>query len=127
MEKIQTTTIGSKKLPTHGREFQGVVTSDKMMDTVTVEWPRRRYVAKYQRYEKRRSKVKAHNPKEIDAKVGDTVRIVETRPISKTKSFIVTNIITKAEETSPTPKKVAAKKATKKKTPAKTATKKAEE
>jgi len=40
-------------------------------------------------YERRYSKVKAHNPDEIDAKVGDVVTIMETRPISKTKNFIV--------------------------------------
>jgi len=70
----------------------GTVTSDKMMDTVTVEWNRRRHVAKYQRYEKRQTKVKAHNPKDINARTGDRVRIMETRPISKTKNFIVTKI-----------------------------------
>lgn len=114
MEK-QLSQINNRPLPIRGREFKGTVTSDKMMDTVTVEWPRRRYVAKYQRYEKKKSKVKAHNPKEIDAKQGDLVRIQETRPISKTKNFVVVEIITRAgEETStPAPKK-AAKKAVKK-------------
>ena len=114
-------TINNKSLSLRGREFQGTVTSDKMMDTVTVEWPRRRYVSKYQRYEKRRSKVKAHNPKEIDAKQGDLVKVQETRPISKTKAFIVTEVLVRAGEEvtkTPAPKK-AAKKA------AKTATKKA--
>ncbi len=74
---------------THGRTFTGKVVSDKMRRTVTVEWERRTYVPKYQRYERRYSKVKAHNPDEIDAKVGDTVIIMETRPLSKTKSFVV--------------------------------------
>ncbi len=74
---------------THGRTFTGRVVSDKMHRTVTVEWERRVYVPKYQRYERRFSKVKAHNPDEIDAKVGDKVTIMETRPISKTKSFVV--------------------------------------
>lgn len=74
---------------THGRTFTGIVVSDKMHRTVTVEWARRHYVPKYQRYERRYSKVKAHNPDEIDAKVGDKVTIMETRPMSKTKHFIV--------------------------------------
>jgi small subunit ribosomal protein S17 len=86
-------TIGGRAVPTHGRTFVGTVTSDKMMDTVTVEWERRRFVKKYQRYEKRKSSVKAHNPKDINARVGDTVRIQETRPISKTKSFIVLEVL----------------------------------
>ena len=71
----------------------GVVTSDKMTSTVTVEWDRRRFVAKYQRYEKRKSKVKAHSPKELNVKKGDMVRIMETRPISKTKHFIVVEVM----------------------------------
>ena len=74
---------------THGRTFVGTVVSDKMHRTVVVEWERRHYVPKYQRYERRYSKVAAHNPDEIDAKKGDKVTIMETRPISKTKSFIV--------------------------------------
>jgi ribosomal protein uS17 len=76
-------------LPTHGRTFTGIVVSGKMSRTVTVAWERRHYVPKYQRYERRYSKVKAHNPDSIDAKVGDKVTIMETRPISKTKNFIV--------------------------------------
>lgn len=74
---------------THGRTFTGTVVSDKMRKTVTVQWARRHFVPKYQRYERRYSKVKAHNPDEIDAKVGDRVTIMETRPISKTKNFII--------------------------------------
>jgi ribosomal protein uS17 len=74
---------------THGRAFTGIVVSDRMAKTVTVAWERRHYVPKYQRYERRYSKVKAHNPPEIDAKAGDKVTIMETRPISKTKHFIV--------------------------------------
>ncbi|MCF7866552.1 30S ribosomal protein S17, partial [Candidatus Woesearchaeota archaeon] len=65
---------------------------------VTVEWERRKYIPKYERYEKRRTKVKAHNPEEIDAKVGDKVIIAETRPISKTKNFVVIKIITNEEK-----------------------------
>ena len=85
MEK--TNSIGGRALPLRGRTFTGTVISDRMMNTVTVEWDRRRFVPKYQRYEKRRSRVKAHNPKEIHAKTGDMVKVVETRPISKTKNW----------------------------------------
>lgn len=77
----------------HGRTFTGIVTSDKMHKTVTVAWERRINVPKYERYDKRYSKVKAHNPKCIDAKTGDKVRIMETRPLSKTKSFVVIELI----------------------------------
>jgi len=85
-------------LRTHGRTFTGTVVSDKMRRTVTVEWERRIYVPKYQRYERRFSKLKAHNPDELDAKLGDTVTIKETRPLSKTKSFVVIKVTRKHEK-----------------------------
>jgi small subunit ribosomal protein S17 len=91
----------NRLLPTRGRKFTGIVTSDKMSKTVTVEWERRRYLPKYERYQKRRTKVKAHNPPEINAERGDTVIIEETRPISKTKSFLVTSILKKHAEAAP--------------------------
>lgn len=74
---------------THGRTFTGKVVSNRMARTVIVVWGRRHYLPKYQRYERRFSKVKAHNPDNIDAKVGDIVTIKETKPLSKTKHFIV--------------------------------------
>jgi len=77
---------------TRGKIFTGKVVSDKMSRTVVVQWERRHFVPKYQRYEKRRTKVKAHNPKELNAKLGDIVTIAETRPISKTKNFVVVKI-----------------------------------
>ncbi len=83
----------NKNLSRRGRTFEGRVTSDKMHKTVTVEWPRRKYVPKYERYEKRKTSVKAHNPEDINAKEGDKVRIMETRPLSKTKKFIVIEVI----------------------------------
>jgi small subunit ribosomal protein S17 len=80
----------------HGKEFVGTVISDKATKTVTVEWERRRLVPKYERYEKRYSRVYAHNPPVIGARLGDTVRIQETRPLSKTKNFVVVEVITRA-------------------------------
>lgn len=80
---------------TRGRTFEGRVISDKMRQTVTVEWDRKKYDSKFERYERRRTRVKAHNPDEIKAKEGDIVRIKETRPLSKTKNFIVIEIINK--------------------------------
>ena len=85
--------------PYHGnlrvrkRVFEGIVVSDKMQKTVTVQWERLYRLKKYNRYEKRLSKVKAHNPPCINAKEGDYVRIAETRPLSKTKHFVVIEIL----------------------------------
>jgi small subunit ribosomal protein S17 len=74
---------------TRGREFVGTVINAKMQKTVTVEWPRTIYIPKYERYLTKRTRVKAHNPESINAKVGDQVRIMECRKLSKTKSFII--------------------------------------
>tara|TARA_Y100000310_G_C20617742_1_gene781560 strand:- start:53 stop:385 length:333 start_codon:yes stop_codon:yes gene_type:complete len=80
------------EMPVHGRVFTGTVIKRNPNKTVTVEWPRIYYLQKFERYSKRRSKVKAHNPDCISAQVGDKVTIIETRPISKTKSFVVMRI-----------------------------------
>ena len=60
-----------------------------MHRTVTIEWERKQYLPKFERYEKRRTKLKAHNPACINAKEGDIVTLGETRPLSKTKHFVV--------------------------------------
>jgi len=82
-----------KKILTRGRTFKGTVVSSKAQKTITVEWTRRVYIPKYERYLNKRSKVKAHNPESIDAKEGDIVIIKECRPLSKTKKFIATEIV----------------------------------
>ncbi len=76
-------------LKTKGAVFLGSVISDKMRKTVTVQWSRKIYIPKYERYQVKLSKVKAHNPQCLNAKVGDYVKIKETRPLSKTKNFVV--------------------------------------
>ena len=76
-------------LKIRGKIFKGVVISKDAHKTTKVEWPRRFYLPKYERYEKRRSKVKAHNPPCINAEVGNEVMIIECRPISKTKNFVI--------------------------------------
>ncbi len=81
-----------KKIGTHGRSFQGVVVSDRMQKTVTVQWGRLKYLPKYERYMRKRTTVKAHNPSEINAREGDIVTITECRPLSKTKNFIVVKV-----------------------------------
>lgn len=77
------------KLSVRGQIIEGVVVSDKAPKTVTVLKSYLKKIRKYERYEKRRSKIHAHNPPCIDAKVGDVVKIAECRPLSKTKRFVV--------------------------------------
>ena len=76
-------------LSARGRAFEGIVTSARSAKTAIVRWGYTRYVPKFERYERRSSRVTAHNPSCIKAKEGDTVVIVECRPISKTKKFVV--------------------------------------
>ncbi len=80
-----------------GSVLTGLVVSARMPKTVTVERVLTKYVPKYERYKKIKSKVKAHNPESINAKEGDMVVIGETRKLSKTKSFVVLEILKKAE------------------------------
>lgn len=84
-------------LKVRGRVFTGLVVSDRMQKTATVEWPRRKFNKKYERFEVRRTRVKAHNPESMNAKTGDTVMISETRPLSKTKNFVIIKIIKRAQ------------------------------
>ena len=76
-------------LSLRGRVFEGVVTSDASVNTVTVEETNIKRVKKYNRYMKTKTKFHAHNPPCIGAKVGDQVRISECRKLSKTKNFVV--------------------------------------
>jgi small subunit ribosomal protein S17 len=78
------------------KEFIGTVISDKMQKTVIVRIMRLSKHAKYGRIIKRHTKFKAHDEKNI-AHLGDTVRIIETRPLSKDKRFRVAGILKKAQ------------------------------
>jgi small subunit ribosomal protein S17 len=73
----------------------GVVVSDKMQKTVVVRIERRFAHPRYGKMVKRSTKVKAHDEAN-DAKTGDTVRIMETRPLSKDKRWRVVEIVDRA-------------------------------
>ena len=74
---------------------QGVVTSDKMEKTVTVSLVRRYAHPVYGKQITRTKKVKARD--DHGAKTGDTVRIMETRPLAKTVNWRVTEIVERAK------------------------------
>ena len=80
-------------LSVRGQTIEGSVASTAMEKTVVVEREYDVFVPKYDRYMKRRSRVAAHAPTCFEVEVGDTVRIAETRPLSKTKSHVVVEII----------------------------------
>ncbi len=92
-EKAPVSESTKKPLSTRGKQIEGKVVSTKAAKTAVVAWERRRYVKKYERYERRSSKVAAHVPEDISVKEGDMVRIQETRPISKTKHFVVIEVL----------------------------------
>lgn len=73
----------------------GIVTSDKMQKTVVVTVTRRVRHAVYKKYVSRRIKYKAHDEKQ-EAKVGDRVLLIETRPLSREKRWRVQKIVEKA-------------------------------
>jgi small subunit ribosomal protein S17 len=79
-------------LSVRGQVFTGSVISSKMDKTVVVKRTFEKLITKYERYEKRQSKIHAHNPPCIDAKEGDIVKVAECRPLSKTKTFVVIEV-----------------------------------
>ena len=87
--------VQATQVTTNTRTLVGRVVSDKRAKTVTVLVERR---AKHELYGKivaRSRKYHAHDEKG-EYKMGDTVEIAESRPISKTKSWVVTRLVQKA-------------------------------
>ena len=95
-KKTASDATATDKKKVHKRaEKVGIVASDKMMKTVTVRVDRLVKHPVYRKYVKKRKKFMAHD--EMGAKVGDKVKIVETRPLSARKRWRVVEIIQKAE------------------------------
>jgi small subunit ribosomal protein S17 len=84
----------------------GVVTSDKMNKTRRVEIPRLVKHPMYGKYIKRRTICYAHDEGNT-SRVGDTVEIMETRPLSKLKHWRVVKIVTKGPGAAPAPETIA--------------------
>ena len=74
------------------REFVGVVVSDKMDKTVVVEVRTKKLHKLYKKYVSTSKKYKAHD-EENTANMGDTVRIIECRPISKEKTWRLVEVL----------------------------------
>ncbi|THE64473.1 30S ribosomal protein S17 [Salinadaptatus halalkaliphilus] len=85
------------ELPVRGQILEGTIVSTDMDKTVVVEREYDVAVPKYDRYMKRRSRIPAHVPGVLEPlSVGDTVKIAETRPLSKTKSHVVVEVTEEA-------------------------------
>ena len=78
------------------KEKTGLVTSNKMTKTIVVSVERQIKHPKYGKFIKRTSKFMAHDEKN-ESNIGDTVRIVETRPLSKTKCWRLVEIVERAK------------------------------
>ena len=77
------------------RSLIGIVTSDKMDKTITVQVERRVKHPLYKKYVRRRTKLHAHD-EENTCKEGDTVSIEQCRPISKSKSWRLREVVERA-------------------------------
>lgn len=77
------------------RTFVGIVTSDKMQKTIVVTVSTKKMDSLYKKYVTRTKKYYAHDENE-DAHIGDTVRIVESRPLSKTKRWRLVEVVERA-------------------------------
>ena len=77
------------------RTAVGVVTSDKMNKTRRVEIPRLVKHPRYGKYIRRRTICKVHDEQNA-SRTGDTVEIMESRPISKTKHWYLVRVVTRA-------------------------------
>ena len=78
------------------KERIGIVTSNKMEKSITVSVERRKKHPMYGKFVKSTKKFHAHDEKN-ECNVGDTVRIMETRPMSKTKNWRLVEIIERAK------------------------------
>ena len=78
------------------RTFTGTVVSDKMDKTVTVVVSTRQLHPMYKKYITRSKKYKAHDETN-DAHEGDTVRIIESRPVSKDKRWRLLEVVERAK------------------------------
>jgi len=92
-----TETNESSEFPIRGGVFTGTVESTKMQKSATVRWEHTQEIPKYERKERRNTKITVHVPAGMDIQEGDTVKVGETKPISKTKNHVVMEKITDKE------------------------------
>lgn len=83
-----------KKTNTNGKTFEGSVISDKMTNTIVVSMEYTRRHPLYKKIIRKHKNIYAEN--NLSAKIGDVVKVRETRPLSKLKRFTTLAIIKKA-------------------------------
>ncbi len=82
----------------HGRTFVGTVKRIRLQKNALVEFERKLLIPKYERYERRITRIMAHNPLCLGVQENDTVTIMETRKLSKTKNFVIIEVLKKNKE-----------------------------
>jgi len=92
-------------METRRQQKVGIVTSDKMQKTVVVTVERQVKHPFYKRVIRRSKNFLAHDEKNL-CQVGDTVRIEETRPVSRRKRWRVIEVVAKAAQIAPLPESV---------------------
>ena len=81
----------AEKAQTNPRTVAGVVVSDRMQKGITIKVERRVKHPVYGKYIRKSSKIHAHD-EENACKIGDTVTVIECRPLSKTKTWLLQSI-----------------------------------
>jgi len=84
------------KVKSEKKEFVGMVVSDKMDKTIVVSVVNKTLHPLYKKYVTRSKKLKVHDEKN-DAKMGDRVRVIESRPLSRDKRWKLVEIIERAK------------------------------
>jgi small subunit ribosomal protein S17 len=92
-------------METRRQQKVGIVTSNKMQKTVVVTVERQVRHPFYKRVVRRSKKFLAHDEKN-QCRVGDTVRIEETRPLSRSKRWRVVEVVAQAAQVAPLPESV---------------------
>ena len=96
-EDAKTSATGTGHMERHRRLLQGTVVSNKMDKTIVVQVTRRYRHPKYKKYVNERVRYKAHDETNT-ANIGDTVRIIESRPLSRDKRWRLTTVLERAPE-----------------------------
>lgn len=84
-------------MQTKRKEYIGQVVSDKMEKTVVVAIDRMVQDPRYKKFIRRTSKLKAHDEKN-ECHVGDRVKLIETRPLSREKRWVVIEVLERANQ-----------------------------
>ena len=85
------------KISTRGRVFTGIVTK-KFPNRVVIEFERTLFIQKFERFYKKKTRIHARLPSNIDVSVGDQIKVRECRPLSKIIHAIVIEKVKSANE-----------------------------